>query len=325
MDPKPLLQVVGLTTYFSTFGRTVKAVDHVSFEVGPRERMAIIGESGCGKSTVALSILRVLPPSARIAAGEVYFEGEDLLKKTPQEMARIRGKRLSMILQDTMLSLDPVFTIGSQLGETLERHTPLRGEALQRRMEELLWEVKIPDPARRLRQFPHEMSGGMRQRIVGAIAFSCAPQLLIADEATTNLDVTIQLQYLHLLRDLQERTGVALLFITHNLGIVAEMCDAVLVMYAGKIVERAPVMDIFDTPAHPYTRALLQAAFGLQDLSRRKPIPGEPPDMAQLPPGCSFHPRCLSAKDRCREQEPEEVSLGPNRAVKCWFPAKLGS
>jgi len=323
MDEKPLLQVAGLSTYFFTFGRTVKAADHVSFGVNKGERLALIGESGCGKSTVALSILRVLPPSARIVAGEIFFEGEDLLKKTPQEMARIRGKKLSMILQDTMLSLDPVFTIGNQLEETLQRHTELRGEAVKQRMEELLLDVMIPDPERRLRQFPHEMSGGMRQRVVGAMAFSCEPKLLIADEATTNLDVTIQLQYLNLLKDLQEKTGVTLLFITHNLGIVAEMCDYVIVMYAGKIVERSPVMDIFDSPAHPYTKALLEAAFGLQDLGKRKPIPGEPPNLASLPPGCSFHPRCPWAQERCRGEEPQEISLSPRRSVKCWTPVKI--
>lgn len=322
LEKKPILRIVSLKTYFISFGgeRIVKAVDDVSFEVNQGERLAVIGESGCGKSTMALSILRVLPPSAKIVAGEIFFEGEDLLKKTPKEMARIRGKKLSMILQDTMLSLDPVFTIGYQIEETLRRHTEFRGEALYRRVKELLLDVKISGPERRLKQFPHEMSGGMRQRIVGAIAFSCEPKLLIADEATTNLDVTIQLQYLNLLKDLQKKTGVTLLFITHNLGIVAELCESVIVMYAGKIVERSPVMDIFDAPAHPYTKALLQAAFGLQDLSQRKPIPGEPPNLAKLPLGCSFHPRCASAQELCRREEPSEISLGPKRSVKCWAP-----
>jgi oligopeptide transport system ATP-binding protein len=326
-DEKPLLQVIGLTTYFFSFRgeRIVKAVDNVSFAVRKGERLAIIGESGCGKSTVALSLLRVLPPSAKIVAGEILFAGEDLLKKTPKEMARIRGKQLSMILQDTMLSLDPVFSIGNQIGETLERHTNLRGEALRGRTKQLLLDVRIPEPERRLKQFPHQMSGGMRQRIVGAIALSCEPKLLIADEATTNLDVTIQLQYLNLLKEIQKKTGVTLLFITHNLGIVAELCENVIVMYAGKIVERSPVMEIFDDPGHPYTKALLQAAFGLQDLSKRKPIPGEPPNLANLPPGCSFHPRCPYGKERCRQEEPVEISLNPARSVKCWYPVTIGS
>jgi oligopeptide/dipeptide ABC transporter ATP-binding protein len=323
-ERKPLLQAVGLTTYFFSFARTriVKAVDNVSFEVYPGDRLALIGESGCGKSTVAASLLRVLPPSGETVSGKVLFEGEDLLRKSNQEMTQVRGKKIAMILQDPMMSLDPVFTIGEQIGETLERHTGLRGDALMRRVRELLLAVRIPEPERRIRQWPHEMSGGMRQRIVGSIAMSCEPKLLICDEATTNLDVTIQLQYLNLLKDLQKHTGVTLIFITHNLGIVAELCEYVIVMYAGKIVERAPVMDVFDSPAHPYTKALLDAAFGLQDLRKRKPIPGEPPNLAHLPPGCSFHPRCEYADGPCRKEEPPEVALGPARSAKCWHPVK---
>jgi len=324
MEKKPLLQVVGLTTYFFSFARTriVKAVDNVSFEAYPGDRLALIGESGCGKSTVAASLLRVLPPSGETVSGKVLFEGEDLLQKSNQEMTLVRGKKIGMILQDPMMSLDPVFTIGEQIGETLERHTGLRGDALMRRVKDLLLAVRIPEPERRIRQWPHEMSGGMRQRIVGSIAMSCEPKLLICDEATTNLDVTIQLQYLNLLKDLQKHTGVTLIFITHNLGIVAELCEYVIVMYAGKFVERAPVIDVFDSPAHPYTKALLDAAFGLQDLRKRKPIPGEPPNLALLPPGCSFNPRCEYADDRCRKEEPSEVALGPARSAKCWYPVK---
>ena len=324
MEKIPLLQVIGLTTYFFSFARTriVKAVDNVSFEVYPGDRLALIGESGCGKSTVAASVLRVLPPSGETVSGKVLFEGEDLLQKSNQEMTQVRGKKIAMILQDPMMSLDPVFTIGEQIGETLERHTGLRGDALMQRVKELLLAVRIPEPERRIRQWPHEMSGGMRQRIVGSIAMSCEPKLLICDEATTNLDVTIQLQYLNLLKDLQKHTGVTLIFITHNLGIVAELCEYVIVMYAGKIVERAPVMDVFDSPAHPYTKALLDAAFGLQDMRKRKPIPGEPPNLAHLPPGCSFHPRCEYADDQCRKEEPPEVALGTARSAKCWHPVK---
>ena len=324
MEKKPLLQVIGLKTHFSSFGgkRVVKAVDDVSFEAYPGDSLALIGESGCGKSTVASSILRVLPPGAKTVGGKILFDGEDLLEKRPREMTQIRGKRISMILQDPMMSLDPVFTVGDQIGETLRYHIGLRGNPLEQRIKELLLAVKIPDPARRIRQYPHEMSGGMRQRIVGAIALSCEPKLLIADEATTNLDVTIQLQYLNLLKDIQERTGVTLLFITHNLGIVANMCEYVVVMYAGKVVERSPVMNIFDRPAHPYTKLLLEAAFGLQDLRKRKPIPGEPPDLADLPPGCSFHPRCLYADPLCKKEEPLEASLTSNWYVKCWYPVK---
>jgi oligopeptide/dipeptide ABC transporter ATP-binding protein len=324
MDKTPLLQVVGLTTHFITYGgkRVVKAVDKVSFEVNQGDTLALIGESGCGKSTVALSILRVLPTAAQTVAGQILLEGEDLLKKNRTEMTRIRGTKVAMILQDPMMSLDPVFTVGYQIGETLREHTPLRGASLLQRMRDLLVSVRIPEPARRLKQYPHEMSGGMRQRIVGAIAFSCEPKLLIADEATTNLDVTIQLQYLNLLKEIQEKTGVALLFITHNLGIVAEMCKRVIVMYAGKIVERSPVMDLFDAPAHPYSKALLEAAFGLQDLRERVAIPGEPPNLSNVPPGCAFHPRCFQADDRCGKDEPPEISLGDTRFVKCWYPIK---
>jgi oligopeptide/dipeptide ABC transporter ATP-binding protein len=323
-DKKPLLQVMGLSTHFFSYGgkRVVKAVDRVSFEVYDGDRVALIGESGCGKSTVSLSILQVLPPGARIVAGKVLFEEEDLLAKTPAEMTRIRGKEIAMILQDTMLSLDPVFTIGDQIRETLQAHMGLGGQALEERIKDLILAVRIPEPGRRMKQYPHEMSGGMRQRIVGAIALSCEPRLLIADEATTNLDVTIQLQYLNLLKEIQKKTGLTLLFITHNLGIVAELCDYVIVMYAGRVVERSPVMDLFDGPGHPYSKALLQAAFGLGDLKKRAPIAGEPPNLANLPPGCSFHPRCSFADQRCREEEPPEVALGPNRSVRCWHPVK---
>jgi len=324
IERKPLLQVIGLSTHFLSFGgkRVVKAVDDVSFEIDEGARVALIGESGCGKSTVSLSILQVLPPGARIVAGQILFEGEDLLKKNPTEMNAIRGKEIAMILQDTMLSLDPVFTVGAQVRETLSTHTELRGHSLEERIKDLFLAVRIPDPARRMRQYPHELSGGMRQRIVGAIALSCEPKLLIADEATTNLDVTIQLQYLDLLRELQNKTGLTLLFITHNLGIVAELCEYVIVMYAGKVVERSPVMDLFDAPAHPYSKVLLEAAFGLGDMKNREPITGEPPDLADLPPGCSFHPRCFFADQRCRQEEPPEEPLTRNRWVKCWRPIR---
>ncbi|MHB8773127.1 MAG: ABC transporter ATP-binding protein [Syntrophales bacterium] len=324
MEKNILLQVIGLKTHFFSFARTriVKAVDDVSFDVHAGDRLAVIGESGCGKSTVAASLLRVLPPSGETVAGKILFEGEDLLQKSNQAMNEVRGRRIAMILQDPMMSLDPVFTIGNQIGETLKRHTSLRGDSLIRRIKELLTAVNIQEPERRINQWPHEMSGGMRQRIVGSIALSCEPKLLICDEATTNLDVTLQLQYLNLLKELQEKTGVTLVFITHNLGIVAELCTTVIVMYAGKIVERAPVMDVFDSPAHPYTKALLDAAFGLQDTRKRRPIPGEPPNLANLPTGCSFHPRCIHADDRCRKEEPPEADMGPGRSAQCWYPGK---
>ena len=264
MEQRPILQVEDLITNFVTFDgvdkRVVRAVDKVSFEVPRGDRVALIGESGCGKSTLAQSILRVLPPSGHVLGGRIWFEGEDLLTKTPKEMTGIRGREISMILQDPMMSLDPVFTIGNQIGEGIRRHLDLRNKELVELIEELLVAVNISQPKQRMKQYPHEMSGGMRQRVVGAIALSCKPKIVIADEATTNLDVTIQLQFLNLLKHIQEETGVTLMFVTHDLGIVAEMCRRVLVMYAGKIVEEALVTEIFDSPAHPYSKGLLDAA-----------------------------------------------------------------
>ena len=323
MQAKPILEVDNLTTYFSVFDgfekKTVKAVDGVSLAVTAGDTVAIIGESGCGKSTLALSILRVLPETATILSGKIAFDGEDLLQKNRSQMSKIRAEKIAMILQDPMMSLNPVFTIGNQIGETLYYHLGLRNRKLKDRIKELLLDVKIPEPERRMKQYPHEMSGGMRQRIVGAIALSCNPKLIMADEPTTNLDVTIQLQYLNLLKDLQKKTGVTLLFITHDLGIVAEMCKRVIVMYAGKVVERAPVMNIYDDPAHPYTKALLDAAFGLQDLSKRSPIRGEPPDLSNLPPGCHYHPRCDQRLEVCSQKEPPEITLSKDRSAKCWL------
>jgi len=320
-DNGTILEVVDLTVNFvsPTTKRVVQAVRNVSFSMNHGDTLAVIGESGCGKSTLAQSILGVLPRAGRIRGGKIVFEGEDLLQKTRAEMTEVRGEMISMILQDPMISLNPVYTIGNQVGEGLWYHRKMRGQALEERVKELLLSVKIPEPQRRINQWPHEMSGGMRQRIVGAIAFSCEPKLILADEPTTNLDVTIQLQYLDLLRDMQEKTGVTLLFITHDLGIVAEMCRYVIVMYAGRIVERAPVMDIYDDPKHPCTKALLRAAFGLEDLTKRKPIPGEPPDLANLPSGCSFHPRCGQAMEICLKDDPPEKSLSPTRSVRCWL------
>jgi oligopeptide/dipeptide ABC transporter ATP-binding protein len=318
----PLLQVKDLRTYFFGFHgtRVVKAVDGVSFTLEEGETLGLVGESGCGKTTTCHSIVRVLPPSARVMGGCVELEGEDLLTKSPREMRAVRGQRIATILQDPMASLDPLFSIYDQVSEPAYYHRSLRGQRLRHRVRELLTWVRLPSPEVRMREFPHQMSGGMRQRIVGAIALAGGPKIIIADEPTTNLDVTIQLQYLNLLKDLQRATGVALIFVTHNLGIVAKMCDKVAVMYAGKIVEQQPVRGLFYDPQHPYTKALLDSIPKLGSKESLYAIPGQPPDLSTLPTGCSFHPRCPYALDRCRAEEPWELHMGDGKTARCWLP-----
>src|SRR5437773_5394782 len=322
----PLLAVEGLTThYVSARGtRVTRAVEDVSFTLGDGETLGIVGESGSGKTTLALSLLRLLPPAARTIAGAIRFEGENLLTKSEAELRHIRGKRMAMILQDPMASLNPLFTVGDQVGETLRVHEGAsRGSAWSRAVD-LLRSVRIPSPETRVTQYPHEMSGGMRQRIVGAIGISCEPRLLIADEPTTSLDLTIQAQYLKLLRDLQRTHGLALIFITHNLGIVAKMCDQLAVMYAGRVVESGPVSRIFNAPAHPYTEALLNSIPRMSDERQRlTAIDGQPPDLAKLPPGCAFAPRCPRAFDRCLQSAPPELALGDGRTARCWLAAPV--
>ena len=271
MPSAPLLELDNLSThYVSAQGtRVVRAVDEVSLRIDAGETLGIVGESGSGKSTLALTILRVLPPAAHIVSGRMMFEGEDLLKKSDEEMRQVRGRRIAMILQDPMASLNPLFTIGNQVGESIRVHEGASRATAWNRARELLKAVRIPSPETRVRQYPHEMSGGMRQRIVGAIGISCEPRLLIADEPTTSLDLTIQAQYLKLLRDLQRAHGLALIFITHNLGIVAKMCDQLAVMYAGRVVESGPVSRIFSAPAHPYTAALLSSIPRMSDDRQR--------------------------------------------------------
>ena len=319
---QPVLEVKQLQTYFfSAQGtRVVKAVDGVSFTLNEGETLGVVGESGSGKTVTSMSLLRLLPPAARIVGGEIWFQGENLLTKSEREMRELRGSQLTMILQDPMMSLNPLFTIGEQIAEPLRIHRHMRGARLVERVKELLRGVRIPSPEVRLREYPHQMSGGMRQRIVGAIGISCEPQLLIADEPTTSLDVTIQAQYLNLLKDIQQRSRLAMIFITHNIGIVAKMCDNVGVMYAGKLVERAPVRTIFNQPAHPYTEALLQAVPKLTDRSKRLwSIEGQPPDLANPPTGCPFNPRCPHAEDRCRREVPPEFQVGENHYTRCWL------
>ncbi len=318
----PLLRVEGLKTHYFGFGgsRVVKAVDGVSFTVAAGETFGLVGESGCGKTTTCHSIVRLLASSAQIVGGRIELDGENLLDLGAREMRQVRGRRIASILQDPMASLDPLFSIGNQVGEPAYYHGLLRGGPLRRRVTELLAAVRIPSPERRRREFPHQMSGGMRQRIVGAIAQAGGPRLIIADEPTTNLDVTIQLQYLNLLKELQRASGVALISVTHNLGIVAKMCDTVAVMYAGKIVELQSVRGLFYAPRHPYTKALLDS---IPKLGTKEPlyaVPGQPPDLSALPPGCSFQPRCRHAMAQCRIEEPPEQRVD-GCTTRCWLTA----
>jgi oligopeptide/dipeptide ABC transporter ATP-binding protein len=315
-----LLDVIDLKAYFITPRSVVKAVDGVSFHVDEKETLGIVGESGCGKTVTSLSILRLLPrPAGNIVGGKILFEGQDIVKMTERQLRTIRGGKISMVLQDPMASLNPVFNIGDQIGEAITTHTFMKGSTLTSRVIDMLKQVKIPSPEARIRDYPHQMSGGMKQRVVGAISISCHPRLLIADEPTTSLDVTIQAQYLQLLKDLQNEFGMALIFITHDFGIVASMCDRVAVMYAGKVVEIAPVRDIFFRPAHPYTAALLRAVPKLEvDIDKLVSIKGQPPRLDNLPEGCSFSPRCSQTGDGCRREEPPLVQIGQDHFARCW-------
>jgi len=319
----PVLEVRDLQTRLVTRWGTVKAVDGVSFTVSAGETLGLVGESGSGKSMTCLSIVRLVPcPAARIVGGSVLLDGEDLLTKSEQEMQRLRGRKVGMILQDPMSSLNPVFSIGRQVREPVAMYHRLRGRSLNERAAELLAAVRIPSPAERLRAFPHQLSGGMRQRVVGAMAIAAPPRLLIADEPTTSLDLTIQAQYLQLLDELQRKHGLAMIFITHNLGIVSKICDRVAVMYAGRIVEMGAVRRIFTSPAHPYTRALLESIprLGVR-TSRLTAIEGQPPDMARLPGGCAFAPRCAHVMDRCRAEAPPEFPVAEGQVSRCWLHA----
>ena len=317
----PAVDVQDLRTHIVTRWGTIKAVDGVSFSVADGETMGLVGESGSGKSMTCLSLVRLVPrPAARIVGGRVLLDGDDLLAKSEDEMQRIRGRKVAMILQDPMSSLNPVFSIGMQVREPVAMYHGLRGRGLTARATELLASVRIPSPAARLRAFPHQLSGGMRQRVVGAMAIAAPPRLLIADEPTTSLDLTIQAQYLGLLKELQERQGLAMIFVTHDLGIVARMCDRVAVMYGGRIVEIGPLRRVFTAPAHPYTRALLEAIPRLgARRDRLTTIDGQPPDLANLPAGCSFAPRCPHVMDRCRVEAPGQTPVAPGHATRCWL------
>ena len=317
-----MLRVKGLKTHFFTADGVVRAVDGVDFEIRRGQTMGLVGESGSGKSVTSLSIMRLISPPGRIVEGEIVLDGTDLVHLDEDEMYNVRGNRISMIFQEPMTSLNPVFTVGDQISEAVLVHQKVSKEQAKKRAVEMLGLVGIPQPSARYKAYPHEMSGGMRQRIVGAIGISCEPRLLIADEPTTSLDLTIQAQYLNLLRELQQAHGLALIFITHNLGIVAKMCDRLAVMYAGRVVEAGPVARIFNAPAHPYTEALLNSIPRISDDRQRlTAIDGQPPDLSALPRGCAFAPRCARTLPHCCEEAPPEFALGDGRCARCWLAA----
>jgi oligopeptide/dipeptide ABC transporter ATP-binding protein len=315
-----ILQVEDLHTYCFTRWGVVKAVDGVSFVLRQGETLGIVGESGCGKTMTSLSILRLIPqPAARIVKGKVLLQGENLLDKSEREMRQVRGRRISMILQDPQTSLNPVFTIGNQLIEAIRIDHKGSTRAMVERAINALKQVRVAAPERRVEDYPHQMSGGMKQRVVGAIAMSCEPHIIIADEPTTSLDVTIQAQYLRLLREIQEETGLSIIFITHDFGIVAKMCDRVMVMYAGRPVETGPVRDIFNHPSHPYTQALLNSVPKLEERTTRlDSIEGQPPALWNLPEGCRFAPRCPYADERCEREYPPSFTVKEGHTADCW-------
>jgi oligopeptide/dipeptide ABC transporter ATP-binding protein len=315
-----VLEVRDLTTHFFLRRGVVKAVDGVSFQLRRGEVLGLVGESGCGKSLTALSIMRLLPKGgARTINGQVLLDGEDILTRSPAEMREIRGRKISMILQDPQTSLNPVFSIGDQLREAIFRRSGARKKDVMREAVDALRRVDISAPQQRIGQFPHQMSGGMKQRVVGAIGISGHPGVLIADEPTTALDVTIQLQYLKLLQRLQQETGMAILFITHDFGVVARMCDRVAVMYAGRIVECGPVAEVFDSPSHPYTQALIASVPKMTGKTERLyTIEGQPPSLMDLPVGCRFAPRCPYAEARCEAAYPRSFEVGAEHTADCW-------
>ena len=316
-----LLEVTGLKTFFFTDDGIVKAVDGISYDLEAGETLGLVGESGCGKSVSALSLLRLIPsPPGKIVEGEVLFEGEDLLQVSEDEIRHIRGNRIAMVFQEPMTSLNPVLTIGRQLTEALELHLKLDGAAASERAIRLLEMVGIPEAGARLNDYPHQFSGGMRQRVMIAMALSCNPQLLLADEPTTALDVTIQAQVLEILARLSKELGTAVIIITHNLGVVARYADRVNVMYAGKIVESAGASELYAHPRHPYTLGLLKSVPRLDQSRKSKlePIEGVPPDLINMPPGCPFAPRCTFRVDRCTEEMPPLQEVGERHTAACW-------
>lgn len=316
-----VLEVKNLRTYFRTDGGDALAVDDVSFDIPSGKTVALVGESGCGKSVTALSVLRLIPdPPGRIAGGEIFFNGQNLLELRESEMRSLRGSSISMIFQEPMTSLNPVFRVGNQIASVIRIHDKVSWQEARRRTIELLGKVGIPSPEERVDDYPHQMSGGMRQRVMIAMALACRPHVLIADEPTTALDVTIQAQILELLKSLQTETGMAILLITHDLGIVAETAEQVAIMYAGKIVEHAGVQELFSSPKHPYTVGLFASVPKLTgNLDRLETIAGQVPAATRFPEGCRFHPRCPRAMDICRRTIPRTKELSPGHTVACWL------
>lgn len=321
---KPLLEVKGLKTYFYTEDGVVRAVDGVSFEVYPGEVLGIVGESGCGKSVTSLSIMRLISKPGKVDAGEILLDGESILDMPEEEMIKVRGNRISMIFQQPQTALNPVFKVGDQLAEVLNVHQDMGKEAGWKRAVALLKMVGVPDPERRVEAYPHELSGGMAQRVMIAMALACVPELLIADEPTTALDVTIQAQILDLMREMRKEMGTSIILITHDLGVVAEMAERVAVMYAGEIVEQTDVNSLFDEPLHPYTQGLIGSIPVLGEIKDKLDvIPGTVPNLVNLPPGCRFAPRCQArikyALTICTEVKPELEEVKPGHSVRCWL------
>ena len=320
IDTEVVLSIEDLRTHFTTRWGTVKAVDGISFDLRKGETLGIVGESGCGKSVTMLSLMRLIPvPPGQIVSGKIVLDGEDIVPISEQEMAEIRGSKIALIIQDPMTSLNPVFSIGNQVEEAIEIHQDIPKQSIMDRALEVLRKVNIPAAETRVKDYPHQMSGGMRQRVVGAIGISCQPQVLIADEPTTSLDVTIQAQYLKLLKDIQKDSDLSIIFITHDFGIVAKMCDRVAVMYAGRIVEHGSVRDIFNNPSHPYTEALLASVPRMDRVvDRLFSIEGQPPPLHDLPVGCAFADRCPVVMDKCRESYPEIKAVSDGHTAACW-------
>ncbi len=317
---KPILEIKGLKTHFFTYNGVVRAVDGIDLTVNRNQVVGIVGETGCGKSVTVRSTMGLVPEPGRIVAGRILLDNESLLEKDIAELRRIRGSRMSMIFQNPLTSLNPVFTIGSQVGHVISIHQGQKKQAARQRAVEVFEQVRLPDPDRLLDKYPHELSGGMLQRVMIAMALSCRPEVLIADEPTTALDVTIQAQILSLILQMKEKTGTAIIIITHDLGVVAETCDRVAVMYAGLIVERGPVQAIFDEPLHPYTEGLLASLPGQHETGDElRTIDGLVPDLIRPPYGCRFHPRCPIAEKVCQEKVPELLEKSDGRAVSCHF------